>query len=277
MTVLVADIIAAIDELAPFNLAEEWDNVGLLVGSPARTSSSVMIGLDATSELLDEAREFGADTVITHHPLIFHPLSSVITDQPEGMLLEKALVNQINVISCHTNIDNAIGGVNEALADGLGLENLHPLIPFVDPAKPGTGTGRIGQFDRGLSKNLFVERLLNVLQLSAVRVAGVLPERVEKVAVCGGSGSEYAKIAQARGADVYLTAEIKHSTGRWAEESGFCVIDGTHYGTEQPVVALLAKRLREYCKSKGWSLSVQTSKTQRPPFQIVSRADLMNK
>lgn len=271
MTVLVADILRAIDELAPFDLAEEWDNVGLLVGHPDRTVSSVMIGLDPTNDLLDEARRCCADTIITHHPLIFHPLSAVITDQSDGMLLEKAIVHQMTMIGCHTNLDSARGGVSDALANGLGLVDLQPLLPAVDPAKPGAGMGRVGRYEESLSSGQFVERLLKVLDLSTVQIAGVLPERVKKVALCGGSGSDLAQAALSCGADLYLSAEIKHSTGRWAEECGFCVIDGTHYGTELPVVALLAQRLREYSKSKGWSLAIQVSTTQRPPFQIVNK------
>jgi len=271
MKVLVSDIIAAIDELAPFDLAQEWDNVGLQVGHPGRTVSSVLVGLDPTNELLDEACRCGADTIITHHPLIFHPLSDVITDQPDGMLLENAIVNQITWIGCHTNLDSAIGGVSEALANSLGLIDLHPLLSSGDLKQPGTGMGRIGRYDKSLPAGLFIEQLLKVLDLPSVQVAGILPERVKKVALCGGSGSDLVELAFSRGADLYLSSEIKHSTARWAEERGFCVIDGTHYGTENPVVALLALRLQKISKSKGWSLNVQVSRTQRPPFKNINK------
>ena len=271
MTVLVSDIMAAIDEFAPIDLAEEWDNVGLLVGRPGMTVSSVMIGLDPTAELFAEARRCGSNMIITHHPLIFHPLVSVITDQPDGALLEKAIVDQVAVVGCHTNLDKAIDGVSVALARELGLVALKPLLPSSDPSYPGTGLGSVGKYERSMSSSRFVKRLLEVLNLSAVQVAGVLPERVRKVALCGGSGSEFAQAAYECGADLYLSAEIKHSTGRWAEGCGFCVVDGTHYGTEQPMVARLAERLRLYGESKGWSLVVRVSKTQRSPFQLVSR------
>lgn len=271
MTVSVADILAAIDELAPFELAEEWDNVGLQVGFSGGTVSSIMVGLDPTNDLLDEVLESGADTLITHHPLIFKPFSAVITDQPEGEMLERVIRHKITVIGCHTNLDNAVGGVNDVLAEWLGLEELQPLIPFMESGRSGAGTGRIGQYDEGISKDLFMERLLNVLGLSEVQVAGVLPERIRKVGLCGGSGSGFAQVAMAGGADLYLSAEIKHSTARWAEQSGFCVIDGTHYGTERPVVDYLAEKLGEYCKAKDWALPVHVSQAQKPPFRKMSR------
>lgn len=275
MTLLVADIMTALDELAPFDLAEEWDNVGLLLGHKGKSVTSVLIGLDPTNELVDEAIRNGVDLIITHHPMIFHPLSSVMTDQPEGVLLEKAINNQITMIGCHTNLDSAVGGVNEALAAGLGLTELQPLCPSSNPARPGAGMGRIGSYENDLSAVDFVERLLNVLNLPAVQVAGSFPERIKTVALCGGSGSDLARTAFGCGADLYISAEIKHSTGQWAHESGFCVIDGTHYGTENPVVALLAKRLQQYCSSKGWSLPIQVSMTQRAPFQIINRENIL--
>ncbi len=269
MTVKTADILTAIDELAPFDLAEEWDNVGLLVGSAERDVLSILIGLDLTGDLLDEAVESGADTIVSHHPMIFRPLSAIRLDQHIGRLLEKAVTNRITVIGCHTNLDSVSGGVSDALGQLLGLTNLRPLQPVECSTKPGSGMGRIGEYEMPLSGREFITKLLEALGLDGVQVAGRLPKQIRTIGLCGGSGSELARIAYEKGSDCYLTAEIKHSTARWAEEKGFCVIDGTHYGTEQPVVAGFAEKLVDYKKKKGWSIDVNVSRRQCPPFQLI--------
>ncbi len=271
MTLRTAELLTAIDQLAPFELAEEWDNVGLLVGQKDREVSSVLIALDLTFDLLEEALEKGADTIISHHPLIFRPLSAVITDQHIGRLVEKAIANRITIIGCHTNLDNVTDGVSDALGHGLGLSGLRPLQPVESSVKPGSGLGRIGEYGAPLSSQEFIERLLDILGLDVVQIAGDLPKGIKTVGLCGGSGSELAQAAYQQGADCYLSAEIKHSTGRWAEDCGFCVIDGTHYGTEKPIVSLFAEKLREYGKNNGWPIEVAVSRRQQPPFQMIGK------
>ncbi|MCX5869733.1 MAG: Nif3-like dinuclear metal center hexameric protein [Deltaproteobacteria bacterium] len=267
MNVQIYQLLACIDQLAPFSLAEKWDNVGLLVGNPEAHITSVLLGLDPGLQLLDEAIARGANTIITHHPCIFHPLASVITNTPDGIFLEKALTHKINIIGCHTNLDNAAGGTSDALALALGLTALVPLRPGEIGKTGVTGMGRMGIFDPPLSAPAFMNRLFQVLQLKTIQVAGRLPEQVKTMALCGGSGSELAEIARARGADLYLSAEIKHSTARWTEDCGFCVIDGTHYGTEQPVMPFLQGKIKEWAATNNWSLDIFLTQTEKHPFR----------
>ncbi len=265
----IKDLLEALDRIAPFRLAEEWDNVGLLVGEPERTISSVLVGLDPTSGLLEEAIAGGADTVVTHHPLIFHPLAAINTADPTGHFLERALAGRINVISCHTNLDSARNGVSDVLADALGLVQVEPLFP--GDKLPETGIGRIGNFEEGLEPQAFMDRVFRALDLPSVPMAGRLPDRVLRVAVCGGSGSDFAEAARRKGADVYLSAEIKHSTARWAQECGFCIIDGTHYATEHPVVKHLVAQLQLAADSQDRGFRVRQARTESPPFTIKKR------
>ncbi len=265
MNVLVHQVLTALDHLAPFALAEEWDNVGLLVGNPEAEISSILLGLDPDLRLLDEALARGADTIITHHPCIFHPLSSIITTSPAGIFLEKALTHKINCIACHTNLDHAANGVSDALAWALGLTGLTPLRPGII-LNGATGLGRLGRFDHPLSASTFMTRLLHVLQLDTIQIAGKLPAHIKTVALCAGSGSELAESARDQGADLYLSAEIKHHTARWAEECDFCVIDGSHYGTEQPVLPLLQRQIQKLADANNWPLEILISQTQQHPF-----------
>lgn len=274
MRVHVHHILAALDQLAPFSLAESWDNVGLLAGNPETPVTSILLGLDPTIRLLDEAIDRGANTIITHHPFIFHPLSTILTSTPVGIFLEKALAHTINVISCHTNLDNAESGVSDALARALGLTALTALRPLATTEKGTTGLGRIGIFDPPLSGAAFMDRLFQTLHLTTIPVAGRVPEQIKTVALCGGSGSELAETARSRGADLYLSAEIKHSTARWAEECGFCVIDGSHYGTEQPVMPYLQGMIQTMAATNNWSLEVFLTQTEKHPFHSYSKTDV---
>lgn len=266
MTLRLHHLLAALDQMAPFSLAESWDNVGLLVGHPEAHVTSILLGLDPTLRLLEEAISLGADTIITHHPLIFHPLTAVITTTPVGLFLEKALAQKINIISCHTNLDHAAQGVSDALAWSLGLTALTPLRPAPLEQTGATGIGRMGVFPAPLPASAFMKRLFQTLRLTTIQIAGKIPERVTTVALCGGSGSELAETAQKRGADLFLSAEIKHSTARWAEECGFCVIDGTHYGTEQPAIPFLQGQIQAWAAANNWPLNVSLTQTEQPPF-----------
>jgi len=265
----IKDIVNSLNQDAPFNLAESWDNVGLLVGNPDQEVTSILTGLDPTSTLLDEALASGANTIVTHHPVIFRPLSSINTTDPTGRLLETALTNRIAIISCHTNLDSAADGVSDILAEMLGLAQLRPLLPSGNDDHSGTGLGRIGIFNTPVSAEFFIKKVQTVLNLRSFQMAGEIPETIQTVAVCGGSGSDLAPEAFSRGADVYLSAEIKHSTAIWAVENNFCIIDGTHFATEQPSVNLLARKLKQADHSQGWNITIKQSETESPPFVLI--------
>jgi dinuclear metal center YbgI/SA1388 family protein len=271
MTVRVKEILQSLNAAAPFSLAETWDNVGLLVGNPEQEVTAVLAGLDPTNRLVDEALKKGANTIITHHPVIFKPLSAINTGEPSGRLLEKALANRIAIIGCHTNFDSASQGVSDYLALQLGLTKLTPLVPSPDSNRTDTGLGRLGTYPSPLTSAEFLSRVLNALSLPCVQTAGILPDKVSTVAVCGGSGSELATIALERGAEIYLSAEIKHSTAIWAAENDFCIIDGTHYATEKPAVTLLVQKLREAGEENNWKIKILQTNEEQHPFVVMDK------
>lgn len=263
---LLQDLLAVLDEIAAFELAESWDNVGVMVGDPGQSVSGILVALDPTEEALQEAAESGADVLLTHHPLIFHPLKSVRTDQPVGSFLAKALESRIAVVGCHTNLDVVPGGVSDVFASRLGLTDIRPLAPKGNIPAAGHGFGRVGRFSEALSQDVFRDRLFSVLQLPVIRVAGKLPESIATVAVCGGSGSDLAETAFRSGAQVYITGEVKHSVARWAERAGLCVIDAGHFATENLVVPMLVAALRKGFAKKGFQIPVRASERQESPF-----------
>jgi dinuclear metal center YbgI/SA1388 family protein len=269
MPVKVKDIVESLNREAPFSLAESWDNVGLLVGNPEQEVTAVLAGLDPTNRLVDEAIAYGANTVVTHHPVIFKPLHQINTAEPGGRLLQKALAGQIAIIACHTNFDSTREGVSDYLAAKLGLTKLVPLVASPGGNESLTGLGRIGTYPSPLAAGEFIARILHTLKLPGVQMAGPLPAKITTVAVCGGSGSELATMAFQRGADVYLSAEIKHSTAIWAVENDFCIIDGTHYATEKPAVALLIKKLQEASAEKSWNIKIRQTQEEHHPFVLL--------
>ncbi len=271
MALRIQEFIKHLDQEIPFDLAEKWDNVGLLVGNPNQEVTTILLALDPTTGLIAEAVEKNADTVLTHHPAIFKPLATIDTSQPEGRLVAAAISNHVSLIACHTNLDSVINGVSDILARRLGLQDLQPLLPSTTGAE-GSGLGRIGRLDAPVCGKEYLERVVEVLDLPALPVAGPIPEQIETVAVCGGSGSEFASVARNLGADIYISAEIKHNIARWAEECGFCVIDGSHFGTEQAAVELLAEKLEQMAEKNGWQLNILQSETEQHPFHYITKS-----
>lgn len=261
------NILKILDVISPFALAEDWDNVGLLLGDPGTAVTGIVIGLDPTTALLDEALIHGANLVITHHPIIFPSIKAIRTDQPTGAFIAKALSNQISTIACHTNLDVVPTGVSQALMQRLGMANNVPLSP-AKSGGPGTGFGQIGVLPQPLRGADFLEMLGQALALPTLAVAGGIPDMVRRVAVCGGSGSDLAMAARANGADVYITAEVKHHVARWAEEAGFCIVDAGHFVTESPILEELAATLSAHFASHDISIPVFVTENQKNPFSF---------
>ncbi len=264
---IVQDLITVLDKLAPFSLAAEWDNVGLMLGSPGQEMTGILVGLDPTEELFDEAVELGLNTIVTHHPLIFQGLKSIRTDQPAGRLIKKGLLNDLAVIACHTNLDVVEDGVSDRLANILGLKQLKPLSLIGE--EKTRGFGRLGVFDEPLDSEIFMARLRERIGISVLPMAGKPPEKISKVAVCGGSGSDLSEAAFLAGADLYITAEIKHAVARWAEANHFCIVDGSHFATENIVVPGLTARLKEFFVDQKTVFRIEAATRQKNPLNFI--------
>ena len=264
----VQDFLDILQRITPQNLAEDWDNVGLLIGEPQRAVHRILLALDPTCSLLDQARMGRYDLILTHHPAIFRPLKAVRTDAPIGRFLATAISNQISVVACHTNLDSAPGGVSDHLAEALGLENRRPLVASANGCDLNCGIGRLGVYATPLSAGDFLDRLRQVCAPPWILEAGDRPERVATVAVCGGSCSDLAETALRQSADVFVTAEIKHSVARWAEDAGLWLLDAGHFATEHPAMSILGDRLRQEAASRGWDLVIDAAQ-QAPPLRLV--------
>ncbi|MBU4262306.1 MAG: Nif3-like dinuclear metal center hexameric protein [Proteobacteria bacterium] len=260
------DILAYVGQFAPWELAEPWDNVGLMIGNPDQEATGVLIALDPTRQVIEEAILKKANIILTHHPLIFHPLKSINTATPIGQFLKKALAHDIAVVSCHTNLDIISDGVSDALARVLYLHNTRPLT--LTGNRPDQGFGKLGNLPKPMQGGAFINFVVQRLQLEAMMIAGPLPETVSTIAVCGGSGSDLAEAALLAGADVYITAELKHSVARWAEDNRLCVIDAGHFATENIIIPSLLARMTAFFSENNNPAPVMASQRQNSPLRF---------
>lgn len=272
-TLTLQKLLSTLNAIAPFTLAEPWDNVGLMVGDPDQPVNDILVALDPTPEVISEAATKKINTIITHHPLIFTPIKKIQRNTPQGQMLATAIQNDIAIVAAHTNLDLINQGVSNAVAEQLGLIKTCPLTsigpPETSPTQTGAGFGKIGQLPTPLTPEQFITKLFSALNTTNLNIAGSLPQEIHTVALCGGSGSDLAENAFARKAQVYITGEVKHSVARWSEANGFCIIDAGHYATENHIVPVLTKLLKETLHSQGYNQTVQATNKQSNPFQCV--------
>ncbi len=365
----VSDIIEIIDTIAPFQLAEEWDNVGLQVGDPSAPVSRIMVSLDAGNEAVDAAVAEQCQLLLTHHPLIFRPLQRISLADPSGAIIGKALRNSLSIVSLHTNFDIAEGGVNDLLADKLGVvftvplsvtftealvklavfvpkgyeekvsralfqfsgsigkysecsfqvegtgtftphEGAAPFIgtvgtreyaeetrievllrktdvdqalaalssvhPYEEPAVDvyplmnngvRKGLGRIGTLKQPLSLDRFVSRIKEEFAVEGLRFVGDGDRMLEKVALCGGSGSSLLREAYSQGADVLVTGDVKYHDALEAQTLGMALVDLGHFASEIPMVEGLVARLESELRRRGFVAELLECTGEKDPFR----------
>lgn len=231
----ISEFCACMEQIAPKELAKEYDNVGLLV-PPERTEiKRVLLALDCTPDTVEEAIGIGADLLLTHHPILFQPIRNLCGNSSELVSLRMLLRHGIGLFSAHTNLDGCKGGVNDCLAELLGLCDVVPM--------PSDPLGRIGRLPKELSLRAFASLCAEKLH-NGVSVLGDPEHKVRSVGMIGGSGGSEAVLARADGCDVFLTGEMKHHDALEAKQSGICVVVAGHYETEMIVLNSLATRLQ---------------------------------
>ncbi len=371
--VQVKDIMAVMEKLAPQKLAESWDRVGLAVGDPSHKAEKILVALDVTKEVIDEAIAQNVDMIVTHHPmLLFQKFDSITKDTPLGNKIFRLIEHGIAAFAAHTNLDIAQGGTNDVLAELIGLQNigfleetsaqtLRKIVVYVpaDHAKrvreamchagaghignyagctfsvrgEGTflplegsnpylgkqgvlekadeirletivpqeltenvlaaalqahpyeevaydiypveqtgkkeGIGRIGTLPEAMEFTAFAQMLKQKLGLTHIRVTGDGKKKIQKVALCTGSGAEFLMPAYRMGAEAYLTGDMKFHEAQKAVEHGICVADVTHYASEVLIVPVLQKALQQAAKEHAWDLEVITSQVDGQTFWTI--------
>jgi GTP cyclohydrolase I len=259
----IEKLIEAIEEIAPPHLQDAWDNSGVqLLPVPSSEVKKILVCLEITEAVLDEAIAAEADFIVTHHPLIFEGVKSIDYQSSKGRCIVQLIRNGIAVYSAHTSFDSVLGGNNDYLARLLGITDLSP-IEAID--KEGNGSGRFGNFPEELKFGRAVDIVRQVLGNSDVlKTVGPYDSIIRKVGICTGSGAEFLDRAKTMGCDMFITGDLKYHEAQNAKEIGICVIDGGHFGTENIFTENFADQL--YSKI-GDKAEIIKSKVDINPFE----------
>lgn len=259
-------VIEYLQGFAPLDLAEDWDNVGLLVGDPHKSITSVMTCLTLTPDVAAEAIEKKCDLIVSHHPVMFRPLNKLTTMTAEGKMLIDLIRSDISVYSPHTAFDSAAMGINQQLAKSLGLKNISPIRPVADPDGENIlGSGRFGTLENEVPLNEFLQTVKSVLKVENLQfVANDLSQRVKTIGVACGAAGEFLADAAHLGCDLFITGEARFHGCLEARSLGVAMILPGHYVTERPAVEALAAKLeRAFPDLKScWASEVETDPVQ---------------
>ena len=278
---LLRDVVAVLEALYDPALAEPWDAVGLVCGDPEAPVRRVVFAVDPVSAVAAEALGWGADLLVTHHPLFLTAVHGVAATTAKGALVHSLIRGGIALHVAHTNADRADPGVSDALAGALGVRDLRPLEP-VSPGSP-VGVGRVGVLAQPVPLARFAQLAAGALPATAggLRVAGDPARPVRTVAVCGGSGDFLLGAARAAGADVYLTADLRHHRAAEALEddrhgpggsrcalprTGPALVDAAHWASEWPWLPVAAHQLGEALAARGTTVDILVSRLVTDPW-----------
>ena len=262
----VHEIEQALYEMAPRELAFGWDNVGQLLGDPNRKVEKILVALDITEAVADEALEKGCQLIVAHHPVMnckWLPVQTVRTDTPQGHLLLKLLLNNVDAICMHTNLDAADGGVNDCLAKALQLEEPTPL------GREEEKLCRMGALKEPMHLEEFVKFVSRSLGCNGVRYAGA-GKQVCRVAVGGGSCGNSQDAVIAAGCDTFVTSDLGYHDFLDAAGKGINLIDAGHFPTEDVV----CKEVISYLTARFPELSVEKSTSHKEVIQYYVEGDL---
>ena len=252
------EMISWLEEKYPSKAAESWDNVGLLVGDDEGEVTHVFLALDLTEKVLEEAIAAGADMIVTHHPMIFSPLSSVTTDTINGRRVLRMIEHGICYMSTHTNYDSC--RMADLAADRLELTDCEVLEEIAD----GMGIGKVGNLPKEMTLKECALYVKEKFHIPSVRFFGNGEQKVKFAAICPGSGKSLVKDCHAKGAEVYITGDIDHHTGIDQADESLPIIDAGHYGIEHIYIEDMYQFLCRQCPQ------IKISKADvKHPFEVV--------
>lgn len=262
----VRDIAAVIEEFAPLGLQESFDNSGLLVGRPDDEVGSVLLCVDITEAVMDEAESTGADMVVAHHPVIFQPLRSLTDANYVERVVARAVRAGIALYASHTNLDAAHNGLSFRLAEILGVERPRVLSPM-SPSKPDcptVGFGIVGELAGAMPTEEFLRHAMLRLSIKSLRHSDFHTPQVQRIALCSGSGSSQIESAVGAGADIFLAADLRYNN--FLDAAGrITIADIGHFESEYCAIDVL----RDVISKKMPTFVVRTSVNSRNPVNYL--------
>ena len=259
-------ILDALEEEAPSRLAESWDNPGLQIGGRSDPVERILLSLDPSLEAVRKAADIEAQLLLSHHPLLFKPLSSIDRNRYPGNIVYEAVKTGVALVSAHTNLDAALGGINDQLAVLLGLGNVRSLGGGEgDPSEPGLG--RIGTLHAPRLLGDLARDVRAALQAPVAGIVGPSNRSVQEVAVVGGSGGSLVSEADRAGADVLVTGDLGHHDALTASCLGLAVIDAGHFHTEKAALEGFSRTLSSRLRARGWAVEVRVFGEEESPMR----------
>ncbi len=259
MPVTMDDFVHIVEDIAPRELAYDWDNSGLLLRC-GDTVSNVLIALDASLSVAEEAQRSGCDMILVHHPLIFSPVKSLSCHKPQDAVLMKLIRSGISLYAAHTTFDRADGGINDVLAGSLGLKDAVVI--------PGAGESlmRVGELPQTLEKDAFLARVKSALGVKFLRVSQTVELNISRVAVMGGSGGDFVAAAKEQGAQALVTGEAKHHHFIEAASHGILLIEAGHYDTECAFANTIYMSLQSHLNEVQLDLGLKKAENDKAPY-----------
>ncbi len=263
--VKINEIINIMEGIAPLNLKESYDNVGFMVGDREKEVTKVLVALDCTIKVIEEAKELGVQLILTHHPLLFIKPKTITTDSLQGKKLMKLIENGIGLYSSHTNWDTVKGGLNDEFVKILGFQE--SKIIEVAPSDPTAGVGRIVQLKEETTLEEIIKCIKDKLKIQNLRYSGELNKKVRTIALVNGSGEDYLQQAYDLGAELLITGDTTYHFVSDYEEMGLSVIDIGHFNSEWPLVMSLSEKIKKILEPRG--VEVIISNATRDPYNFI--------
>ena len=265
MRMKLKDFINIMEEIAPLKFKESYDNVGLMVGDEEGEITKVLVALDCTKTVIDEAKEKGAEIILTHHPLLFRKPSSITEGTLQGEKIRALIKNDIALYSSHTNWDTVKGGLNDEFVAYLGF-NSGEIIEK-NPFGEGAGIGRMVYLEKGERLSTLAAAVKEKLRVSTVRVAGDLNKIINSIALINGSGEDFFQQAFEKKADLVITGDTTYHFASDYSEMGMAILDVGHFNSEWPIFVSLAKTLEK--KVTNFGVKVIISEVVKDPYEYV--------
>jgi len=258
-------VLGVLEEIAPSHTAESWDNPGLQIGYLSQEVGKIFISLDPTLKSLRKAVKRNAQLLLTHHPLIFNPISSLNRDHYPGDVIFEAIEQGVSIVAAHTNLDSARGGINDGLADLFGLQEVGGLEERSDLNEGGLG--RIGDLPEPVRLGEVTERIKAILGAERIGVVGRKDRRIKRIAVVGGAGGGMVALASKKGAQLLITGEVRHHEALEAEALGMALIEAGHFQTEKPALKPFANHLRNRFSEQNMDVIVEVNDREESPMR----------
>lgn len=259
-----------LEEMAPSAFKESYDNVGLMVGDLDDKVNTILVALDCTMEVIEEAKSLGSNLIITHHPLLFKKPTTITTETLVGRKIIKLIQNKTNVYCSHTNLDIVSGGLNDIVTEILGFNSWEIIEGSLQNISNNTnGIGRLVTLEKQCTLKELCEHVKATLKIDCLKYAGKDNMLLNKIAIVNGSGEDYFNAAKLKGADCIVTGDTTyHYVSDYIEEN-LAVIDAGHFETEWPSMQVAARKIERKIKEYGFHNKIVLSKVSQPIYKFL--------